>query len=226
QQAVRTAAAALRMAREQWAGTSAAIDHTSLAGNPDVLAAAARVRDAYVTLHRTDVPAPVSGIVTHRHVQLGQHVAPGMPLMSVVPLDQLWVDANFKESQLRNLRIGQSVKLTSDLYGTGVVFDGTIEGQEPGTGNAFALLPAQNATGNWIKVVQRVPVRIALQARQVRQHPLQVGLSMRVQVSTGMRNGPRLGTTATQPHRYRTDVYAHPLAHADTLVASIIQANR
>ncbi len=225
-QAVRSAKAALDAAREQLAGSRALIDGASIDTQPDVLAAASQVRDAYVAAYRTHVPAPVTGLVTGRHVQLGQKVAPGVPLMSVVPLDHLWVEANFKESQLRHLRIGQPVELTADVYGNQVVYRGTVMGQEAGTGSAFSLLPAQNATGNWIKVVQRVPIRIALDPRQVAAHPLQLGLSMRVTVDTRERNGARLASVNTPPHGYRTDVYAHQLADADALVAQVIQANR
>ncbi|WP_246031123.1 HlyD family efflux transporter periplasmic adaptor subunit [Rhodanobacter lindaniclasticus] len=225
-QAVRAAKAALDAAREQLAGRRALVDRASIETQPDVLAAASQLRDAYVTAYRTDVPAPVTGVVTGRHVQLGQKIAPGVPLMSVVPLDHLWVEANFKESQLRHLRIGQPVELTADVYGKAVVYHGTVMGQEAGTGSAFSLLPAQNASGNWIKVVQRVPIRIVLDSRQVAAHPLQLGLSMRVTVDTRERGGARLASVKSPAHGYRTDVYAHQLADADALVAQVIQANR
>ncbi|MGN6312619.1 MAG: HlyD family secretion protein [Rhodanobacteraceae bacterium] len=225
EQTVRAARAALEMAREKTKASLAAIDRTSLQRNPAVLAAAAQVRAAYVALQRTVIPAPVSGIVTRRHVQVGERIAPGLPLMAIVPPDQIWVDANFKESQLRDVRIGQPVTLTADLYGGSVVYHGVVEGQEPGTGNAFSLLPAQNATGNWIKVVQRVPVRIALRPREIEAHPLQLGLSMQVEVSTRDHDGRRLAASGARAHGYRTEVYAHQLAHADAMVADIIQAN-
>ena len=136
---------------------------------------------------RTELPAPVAGFVARRNVQLGQRVSPGTPLMAVVPLDQVWVDANFKEPQLARMRVGQPVTLTADLYGTHVVYHGTVAGFGAGTGAAFSLLPAQNATGNWIKIVQRVPVRIALDPHELAAHPLQIGLSMKadVDVSNG-----------------------------------------
>ena len=136
-----------------------------------MLAAAAKVREAYLATQRVDLPAPVDGYVAKRTVQLGQRVAAGTPMMSIVPLGQVWVDANFKEVQLRNIRIGQPVKLTADVYGSKVEYTGKVAGLGVGTGAAFALLPAQNATGNWIKVVQRVPVRIALDASQLKSHP-------------------------------------------------------
>jgi membrane fusion protein (multidrug efflux system) len=226
EQAVRGASAALEAARQQLAGSQALVDRSSIATQPDVLAAAAQLRDAYVAAYRTDVPAPVTGVVSGRHVQLGQKITPGVPLMSVVPLDHLWVEANFKESQLRHIRIGQPVTLTADVYGGEVTYRGTVVGQEAGTGSAFSLLPAQNASGNWIKVVQRVPIRIALDPRQVAAHPLQLGLSMRVTVATRDRDGGRMVAAGTQPHGYRTEVFAHQLADADALVDRVIQANR
>ncbi|MFC5525871.1 efflux RND transporter periplasmic adaptor subunit [Rhodanobacter ginsengisoli] len=226
EEAVRAASAALGMATQQLAGSSALIDRTSIATNPEVLAASSQVRDAWIAVYRTNVPAPVSGMVTKRNVQLGQKINPGISLMSVVPLNHLWVEANFKESQLRHIRIGQKVNLVADVYGDDVVYHGTVAGQEAGTGSAFSLLPAQNATGNWIKVVQRVPIRIALDPRQVAKHPLQLGLSMKVTVSTRQRGGSRLVTPGSQEHGYRTDVFAHELASADAVVDKIIAANR
>ena len=139
-----------------------------------------KVREAYLAYARAILPAPVSGYVAKRTVQVGQRVAPGAPLMAIIPLDQVWVDANFKEVQLRKMRIGQPVTLTADAYGSAVEYHGTVTGMGVGTGSAFALLPAQNATGNWIKVVQRLPVRIALDPKELAEHPLRVGLSMEV----------------------------------------------
>jgi len=226
EEAVRAATAALGVATQQVAGSSALIDRTSIATNPEVLAAASQVRDAWIAVYRTNVPAPVSGMVTKRNVQLGEKINPGISLMSVVPLNHLWVNANFKESQLRHIRIGQKVNLVADVYGDDVVYRGTVVGQEAGTGSAFSLLPAQNATGNWIKVVQRVPIRIALDSRQVAKHPLQLGLSMKVTVSTRQRQGSRLVTPGSPEHGYRTDVFAQELASADAVVGKIIAANR
>src|SRR5207253_4606643 len=144
---------------------------TTVDQHPSVLAAAAKVREAWLATQRLALPAPVDGYVARRTVQLGQRVAPGAPLMSIIPLKQVWVDANFKEVQLRKIRIGQPVTLTADVYGNKVEYKGTVEGLGVGTGAAFALLPAQNATGNWIKVVQRVPVRIALNPQDLKEHP-------------------------------------------------------
>ena len=226
QQAVRTARAALAVASEQLKRNHALIDGTTVESHPDVQAAAVQLRNASVALARTKVVAPVGGVVTKRGVQVGQRVAAGAPLMSVVPLDHLWVTANLKESQLRNVRIGQPVRLTTDLYGEGVVYHGRVLGQDAGTGSAFSLLPAQNATGNWIKVVQRVPVRIALDPAEVAAQPLQLGLSMRVEVDTETRDGKRLVAAQGQPQVYTTAVYADELAQADAQVRAIIDANR
>jgi membrane fusion protein, multidrug efflux system len=185
------------------------------------------VRNAYLTFARTELPAPVSGFVARRNVQLGQRVSPGTALMAVVPLDQVWVDANFKEPQLQRMRVGQPVLLTADLYGASLLFHGKVAGFGAGTGSAFALLPAQNATGNWIKIVQRVPVRIALDPREVAAHPLQIGLSMKadVDVRSGG-NGARLPQLASTSGTWSTDVFDSSDTLADARVAAIIAANQ
>src|ERR1700729_2410779 len=178
--AVRAAQANLLAAQQQLLANKARVDNTTLEDHPQVRDAAAAVRNAYLTLSRTELPAPVAGFVARRNVQLGQRVGPGATLMAVVPLDQVWVDANFKEPQLSRMRVGQPVTLTADLYGRHTVYHGKVAGFGAGTGAAFSLLPAQNATGNWIKIVQRVPVRIALDPRELAAHPLQIGLTMKV----------------------------------------------
>ncbi|MEM5429655.1 efflux RND transporter periplasmic adaptor subunit [Cupriavidus oxalaticus] len=224
-QAVRTAKASLAMASEQLKRNHALVERTSVDSHPDVQAAAAQVRNASIALSRTRIPAPTGGVVTKRSVQVGQRVSAGVPLMSVVPLHHLWVTANLKESQLRDVRLGQAVTLTTDLYGDGVVFHGRVVGQDAGTGSAFALLPAQNATGNWIKVVQRVPVRIALAPAEVAAHPLQIGLSMKVTIDTSVRDGKRLVAADAESENYRTTVFADELARADEVVRRIVEAN-
>ncbi len=225
--AVKGAQAGLLAAQQQLAATRARVDNTTLEDHPQVRDAAAAVRNAYLQLSRTELPAPVAGFVARRNVQLGQRVGPGAALMAVVPLDQVWVDANFKEPQLARMRVGQPVKLTADLYGTKIVYHGTVAGFGAGTGSAFSLLPAQNATGNWIKIVQRVPVRIALDAREVAAHPLQIGLSMKadVDVSQGG-DGARLPQLASNATAWSTDVYGTGDAQADARVRSIIAANQ
>ena len=222
--AANSARAALLAAQQELEANRARVDRTTVDNHPDVRNAAARVRDAYLTYSRTALPAPVSGFVAKRAVQLGQRVAPGAPLMAIVPLDQVWVDANFKEPQLAGMRVGQPVKLTADLYGGKVVYHGKVAGFGAGTGSAFALLPAQNATGNWIKIVQRVPVRIALDAPELAAHPLQIGLSMQVEVDTHERSGDRLPLVQSAP-TYATDVFHSQDQLANERVRAIIAAN-
>ncbi|MDN3920603.1 efflux RND transporter periplasmic adaptor subunit [Roseateles violae] len=223
--ALTAAQSAVQTAREQLASNQVLTDGTSVDQHPNVLRAAARVREAYLALQRAELPAPVDGWVARRSVQLGQRVAAGTPLMAVVGLQQVWVDANFKESQLAQLRIGQGAKLVADVYGDKVEFDGRIVGLSAGTGAAFALLPAQNATGNWIKVVQRVPVRIALDAGQVAAHPLRVGLSMEVTVDVQDKSGKSLVEAQRSEPAAQTAVYDRMDARADAEVARIIKAN-
>ncbi len=220
----KVAQAALGSAREQALANRALVDRTTVENHPDVSNAAGKVREAYLALARTRLPSPVSGLVSKRSVQLGQRVGPGTPLMAVVPLEQLWVDANFKEAQLQHVRIGQKVKLAADLYGSGVEYDGKVVGLDAGTGSAFSLLPAQNASGNWIKVVQRVPVRIALDAGQLAQHPLRIGLSMAVTVLLD-HEGPTVAEAARVAPAYQTSVFDEHRDKADAAVARIIQAN-
>ncbi len=223
--AVSAAQAALAAAQQQLAANRAWVDGTTIESNPAVRDAAAALHAAYLTYVRTVIPAPVSGFVARRDVQLGERVSTGTPLMSVVPLNEVWVDANFKESQLGTMRVGQPVTLTSDLYGSGVVFHGRVVGFGAGTGSAFSLLPAQNATGNWIKIVQRVPVRVALDPRELAQRPLQIGLSMKAYVNVRDDGGQRLPEVATNDPGYSTDVFQSVTAQADEMVQQIIAAN-
>ena len=225
--AVKTAQAELLAAEQQLAANRARVDGTTLNDHPQVRDAAAAVRNAYLTLERTELSAPVAGLVARRNVQLGQRVSPGAPLMAVVPLDQVWVDANFKEPQLAHMRIGQPVNLTADLYGGYVVYHGTVAGFGAGTGAAFSLLPAQNATGNWIKIVQRVPVRIALDPREIAAHPLQIGLSMKAEVDVkGGANRARLPEVASNEAAWSTAVPGTSDTEADARVQAIIAANQ
>jgi membrane fusion protein (multidrug efflux system) len=220
-----TAQAALLVAQENLQVNRTRIDRTTVENHPEVQNAAAKVREAYLMYARTVLPAPVSGFVAKRAVQLGQRVGPGAPLMAIVPLDQVWIDANFKEPQLAAMRVGQPVKLVADIYGSKVVYHGKVAGFGAGTGSAFALLPAQNATGNWIKVVQRVPVRIALDPQELAAHPLQVGLSMEAEVDTKNRAGERLPQIAQTAPAYATDVFHSVDAAADEHVKAIIADN-
>ena len=224
--AVKAARAALTVAREQQQSASSLVDRTSVESHPDVQAAAAQLRDAWLANARTVVRAPVSGVVGKRSVQLGQRVGQGTPLMAIVPQDQMWVNANFKESQLRHMRVGQAVLLRADLYGGDVRYHGTVIGQDAGTGSAFSLLPAQNASGNWIKVVQRVPVRVAIAPAELAAHPLKLGLSMRVSVDTRAVAAASAATTAPAHSVASTDVFHAELEQADARVRKVIDANR
>jgi membrane fusion protein (multidrug efflux system) len=221
--AVDSAQAALDAARQQAEANRALTDRTTIEQHPNVQAAASKVRDAYLNYARNTLPAPVTGYVARRSVQVGQRVAPGTPLMAIVPLDGVWVDANFKEGQLRHMRIGQPVELTADVYGGSVKYHGRVVGFSAGTGSAFAVLPAQNATGNWIKIVQRLPVRIQLDQRELAAHPLRIGLSMQVDADTRNDSGTQLGAAGTTA--YHTDVFAQYGAQADAEIARIIGAN-
>ena len=216
--------AAAQAAQAQLAANMSLTDRTSVEHHPNVLRASARVRETYLALRRADVHAPVDGFVARRSVQVGQRVQAGAGLMTVVPLDGLWVDANFKEAQLRRLRVGQVATLVSDLYGSDVTYHGTVAGLGAGTGSAFALLPAQNATGNWIKVVQRVPVRIVLDPHEVAAHPLRLGLSVEVSVETRRTDGPRLGE-ALRPTASVTQVFDGDDPAANEAVQRIIGEN-
>ena len=223
--ALTTAQSALAAAQAQLATTNALVSDTEIATHPDVKAAAAAVRAAWLNDQRTTLVAPVAGYVAKRTVQVGQRVQPGMPLMAVVPLHQVWVDANFKETQLQDMRIGQPVTLTSDVYGGGVTYHGRVAGLGIGTGSAFSLLPAQNASGNWIKIVQRLPVRIELDAKDLDKYPLRIGLSMNVDVNLHDQSGAMLAKNAPEHPVFSTDVYAHDRAEANALIARIIHAN-
>ncbi len=220
-----SAQSALANARQQLNTTTALVDDTVISSHPDVRAAAAELRQAYLNNARTTLVAPVTGYVAKRTVQLGQRLQPGTATMAVIPLDQLWIDANFKETQLRNMRIGQPVDITTDLYGSDVKFSGTIDSLGAGTGSAFALLPAQNATGNWIKIVQRVPVRVHINPEQLAKHPLRIGLSTMVDVDLHDQSGPVLAQQPPQQASFATQVYDRQLAEADTLIARLIHDN-
>lgn len=216
---------ALANAKQQLKTTSALVDDTVVSSHPDVMSAAADLRQAYLTNARSTLIAPLTGYVAKRTVQLGQRVQPGTALMAVIPLDQLWIDANFKETQLRDMRIGQPVDIEADIYGGDVKYSGTVDSLGAGTGSAFALLPAQNATGNWIKIVQRVPVRIHINAEELAKHPLRVGLSTNVEVNLHDQSGPVLAQQPPQKASFSTNVYERQLAEADAMIAQLIHDN-
>ncbi|WP_417694884.1 efflux RND transporter periplasmic adaptor subunit [Pseudomonas sp.] len=216
---------ALANARQQLKTSSALVDDTVVASHPDVQSAAAQLRQAFLTNARSTLIAPVTGYVAKRTVQLGQRVQPGTALMAVIPLDQLWIDANFKETQLRDMRIGQPVDIETDLYGGDVKYSGTVDSLGAGTGSAFALLPAQNATGNWIKIVQRVPVRIHINAQELAKHPLRVGLSTQVDVNLRDQSGPVLAQQPPKQASFSTQVYDRQLVDADAMITRLIHEN-
>ena len=222
---VAQARAAVNAAEAQAAAAHAAIEGTDEAQNPVVMQARANFRAAWVAAQRNAIYAPVSGYVAERSVQLGNSVQPGQQLMTVVPLHDLWIDANFKESQLRHIRIGQPATVVSDLYGGDAEYHGKVIGLGAGTGSVFSLLPAQNATGNWIKVVQRVPVRIALDNKELDKHPLRIGLSTDVAVDIRNDQGSVLANTPTQQPVAQTDVYDQMASKADAEADRIIRAN-
>ncbi len=218
------ASAGLAEAQEQLARNESLTDGTRVENHPRVLAAAAKYREAWLALKRAQIVAPVAGTVAKRSVQLGQRVAAGAPIMAIVPLDALWVDANFKESQLATLRVGQPVLLTADVYGQRTEYHGRVAGLGAGTGSVFSLLPAQNATGNWIKIVQRVPVRVALDAAEVAAHPLRVGLSMEARVDARDQSGT-LVTDAPGEAAPATNADEALDRAADERIDAIVSAN-
>ena len=220
-----TAQNSLNNVQQQLATSSALVDETVVSSHPDVKAAAAQLRQAYLANARSTLVAPVTGYVAKRTVQLGQRVQPGTALMAVIPLNEVWIDANFKETQLGMMRIGQQVDIEADLYGSDVKYSGTVDSIGAGTGSAFALLPAQNATGNWIKIVQRIPVRIHVNPDQLTEHPLRVGLSTVVDVNLHDQSGPVLAQQPPHKAVFSTDIYDKQLADADSLITQLIHDN-
>ncbi|MBO9664010.1 HlyD family efflux transporter periplasmic adaptor subunit [Dokdonella sp.] len=226
--ALAAAESQLASTQQQLSTSKALVDETVIARHPDVLAAAATLRTAWLADVRSKIYAPVDGYVAQRTVQVGQRIQPGTALMAVVPLQQagqIWVDANFKETQLAQMRIGQPVTLKSDLYGGEAVYHGKVDSLGVGTGSAFSLLPAQNATGNWIKIVQRLPVRIALDPKELEKSPLRIGLSMRAEVDLHDRSGPALAAHAPGEPKFTTDVYAGQAQGAEAVIERIVHEN-
>lgn len=209
----------------QYIAAVAQVENTTLETHPLVEQMKARVRDAFVTLQRCTIKAPVTGIVAQRTVQVGEWVAAGQPLMAIVPLDQMWVNANYKEVQLSKMRIGQPVRIISDIYGSSVVFKGKVAGIGGGTGSVFSVLPPQNATGNWIKIVQRIPVRIILDQEQIRQHPLRLGLSMDVTVDIHDTDKPYVPEIRPDEPLFTTDVFTYQEEGAELLIIEVIAEN-
>jgi membrane fusion protein, multidrug efflux system len=223
--AVRGARAVLEQAQATLASTRAQIVGTTPESHPRVLQAEANLRTAWLAAARTRVVAPVSGYVVRRSVQLGEQVTPSNEMLAIVPLDSVWIDANFKENQLGRLRIGQPVQVSADMYGSHVKYHGKVLGLNPGTGSALAVLPAQNASGNWIKIVQRLPVRIGLDPRELEQHPLFLGLSTAVDVDVRDQGGASLSKQPAWQATLNTDAYASQDAGADAEIRAIVARN-
>ncbi len=222
--ALTSAEANVRVAEAGLAQALASVQHTTVGDNPDVLAAMARLRQAAIVNSHMLIRAPVDGVVAQRSAQLGQQIAAGAPLMAVVPLNDVWVDANFKEGQLKYMRVGQPATVTADIYGGGVTYHGHILGVGAGSGSAFALLPPQNASGNWIKIVQRVPVRIVLDPEDLRKHPLRIGLSVNASIDIADTSGSAVGSTV--PARtLRDNSVDDGSAEADALIRRILRQN-
>ncbi|HFD7665990.1 TPA: multidrug efflux MFS transporter periplasmic adaptor subunit EmrA [Enterobacter kobei] len=223
--AVASAQAQLDVAIQQYNANQAMVLGTSLENQPAVQQAATEVRNAWLALQRTKIVSPMTGYVSRRSVQPGAQISPTTPLMAVVPADNLWVDANFKETQLAHMRIGQTATVVSDIYGDDVKYTGKVVGLDMGTGSAFSLLPAQNATGNWIKVVQRLPVRIELDAKQLADHPLRIGLSTLVTVDTANRDGQILASQVRSRPAYESNAREISLDPVNKLIDDIVKAN-
>ncbi|CDZ77579.1 Multidrug resistance protein MdtN [Legionella massiliensis] len=222
---LKASTAALKSTKSSYQKRLAFVQGTSIADHPWVQSAAQEVRDAWVQLYRCKIYAPVDGLVAQRTIQVGMWISPNEPLMSVIPLDQMWVNANFKETQLKKIRIGQSVHFTSDLYGSSVVFHGKIVGLPGGAGNAFSLLPPENLSGNWIKIVQRLPVRIALNQDELKKHPLRIGLSLEVTADLSDQNGLLVPTNNLDSPHYITDIFDKEEQGNKQLIADIISNN-
>lgn len=222
--AVVQAQAALKAVEAEETSAQAALgNNIPLRQQPAVQTAISHIKDAWLNLQRTQIRAPMNGQIAKRNVQVGQRIAQGSPMMAVVPLSNLWVDANFKESQLRQMKIGQPVEMTADLYGNKVVYHGRVMGLSAGTGSAFSLLPPQNATGNWIKVVQRVPVRISLDAKELQANPLRVGLSMKVKVDISGAGSGKNMTAAADKNVASPETEGVDWAAADALIDKIFE---
>lgn len=222
----------LAMARADLASTyfalqaaKALVENTKVKNHPLVIEAKEKCKEAYVNLQRTKIVAPASGYVAMRSVQVGEQIGPGKPLLSIVPLDEIWVDANYKETQLSKMRIGQRVSLTTDIYGGSVKFHGRVQGINPGTGAVFSILPPQNATGNWIKIVQRLPVRVILDKEELEKYPLMLGMTMEATTDISDTSGPVLSSGKTLQPLYHTDVYAKQEEGFDKVFEEILKAN-
>lgn len=225
QTAMNVATSTLNLVRHQYAAAYALVENTDLLNYPTLKQAEASLRQAYLNNERTVIRSPVSGFVAKRNVQVGQQVAPGQALLSIIPLNQIWVEANYKEVQLSDVRIGQPATFTADIYGSKVVYHGKVIGIGAGTGSVFSLLPPQNATGNWIKIVQRLPVKISIDPQELIAHPLRIGLSTRVTINIRQTTGKSLATSTSSNTEYQTPIYLNEEQGAEQLIQAIIKAN-
>lgn len=223
--ALRAKYASLQMAATLYHKNLAAVQNTSIYNHPLVIAARDQLRDAWVRLYRCNIYSPVKGLVAQRTIQVGMWIPAGQPLMSVIPLNQIWVNANYKETQLKSMRIGQKVDITADLWGINRVFHGVIVGLPGGAGNAFSLLPPQNLSGNWIKIVQRLPVRVALDPEEIKQYPLRIGLSCRAFIDTRNPKGAIVPDSSIGSPLYQTSIFEMEEEGDEELITSIIRAN-
>ncbi|MCC8376081.1 MULTISPECIES: multidrug efflux MFS transporter periplasmic adaptor subunit EmrA [Photorhabdus] len=225
QEAVASARAALDIAIEQYNANQAIVLDTPLEKQPAIEQAATEVRNAWLALQRTKIVSPIDGYVSRRSVQVGAQINKNTPLMAIISANDMWIEANFKETQISGMRIGQPVEITSDFYGGNRVFSGKITGLDMGTGSAFSLLPAQNASGNWIKVVQRLPVRIELNPGQLEKYPLRIGLSTKVRVDTTNPDGPVLSDRTRTKSAYHTTALTIDMSPANKIVNDITNSN-
>lgn len=224
-EAVALAKANLSSSQNQLAANQALLLARPLMQQPQIQNAVAAVKQAWLNLQRTQIKSPIDGYVARRSAQVGQAVSVGSPLMAVISTEQMWLDANFKETQLTDMRLGQPAEVHFDLYGKDKVFHGTVVGIDIGTGSAFSLLPSQNASGNWIKVVQRIPVRIQLDAQQIAENPLRIGLSATVKVNVANKDGAFLREIDAPRTHYTTDTLHYDESSVDSLIQSIIEQN-
>lgn len=219
------AQASLDLALHQLAGAKAKLGTGPLPNHPTIEQAKNNAREAYLGVRRCSIFAPVTGFVAKRSVQAGQSLKTAMPLLAVIPLEHIWVEANFRETQLENIRIGQPVNVTADIYGSNVIYKGWVGGIQGGSGSVFSLLPPQNATGNWIKIVQRVPVRIFLDPQQIKDHPLLLGLSVYANVDVSNTDGSFLASQVPEEALMKTDVFDIPLDVLDSVLEAIVKDN-
>lgn len=218
--------ASLEMSKAQYLKSLSLIQGTTLQNHPLVIAASDEVRQAFVNLYRCNIYSPVDGLAAQRTIQVGMWVPAGQPLMGVIPLDQIWINANYKETQIKRMRIGQKVDITTDLWGKEHIFHGTIVGLPGGAGNAFSLLPPQNLSGNWIKIVQRLPVRVALDPKEIEEHPLRIGLSCESLIDTrGHAKGLLIPQTSAGSPLYETSIFQIEEKGDKALIKSIIESN-